>query len=176
MPYLNNDKVRLYYEETGSGDPIVFVHEGASDYREWEQQVRYFSRYYRCITFNARGYQPSDCPADENAYGHEFAVEDIRAVLKALKLERPFLIGVSQGSWASLVFALSHPERCKGLVLTACGTGATDRARLMKEMDQMAETIRREGLESVALALANSSTRAQLSRKDPRSWQEWLNN
>jgi pimeloyl-ACP methyl ester carboxylesterase len=176
MPYLNNDKVRIYYEETGSGEPIVFVHEGASDYREWEQQVRFFSRYYRCITFNARGYQPSDCPADENAYGHEFAVDDIRAVLTALKLERPFLVGVSQGSWASLVFALSHPQRCKGLVLTACGTGApaADRERIAREMDETAARIQREGLERIAMGMEQSPTRAQLARKDPRSWQQWL--
>ena len=57
-----DDGVNLYYEQTGSGTPIVFVHEYAGDIRSWEPQVRYFSRRYRCITYNARGYPPSDVP------------------------------------------------------------------------------------------------------------------
>ena len=49
MPHLTTDDgVKLYYEETGKGIPIVFIHEFAGDYRSWEAQVRYFARYYRC--------------------------------------------------------------------------------------------------------------------------------
>ena len=56
MPHLaTDDGVKLYYEEAGSGHPIVFVHEFAGDYRSYETQLRYFSRRYRCIAFNARG-------------------------------------------------------------------------------------------------------------------------
>jgi pimeloyl-ACP methyl ester carboxylesterase len=55
MPFaITDDGVRLYFEETGSGIPIVFVHEFAGDFRSWEPQIRQFSRQYRCITFNAR--------------------------------------------------------------------------------------------------------------------------
>ena len=62
MPHLSTDDgVRLYYEETGRGVPIVFVHEFAGDLRSWEPQVRYFSRRYRCIAFNARGFLASNC-------------------------------------------------------------------------------------------------------------------
>ncbi len=59
----------LHYEGTGRGYPIVFVHEFGADHREWETQVRYFSRGYRCIAYNARGYLPSDVPDDLNQYG-----------------------------------------------------------------------------------------------------------
>ena len=65
MPHLSTDDgVRLYYEEAGSGTPIVFVHEFAGDHRSWEPQVRYFSRRYRCIAFNARGWPPSEVPRE----------------------------------------------------------------------------------------------------------------
>ena len=54
MPHLTTDDgVKLYYEDTGTGTPIVFVHEFAGDHRSWEPQVRYFSRNYRCITYSA---------------------------------------------------------------------------------------------------------------------------
>ena len=79
MPHLTTDDgVKLYYEETGKGIPIVFVHEFAGDYRSWEQQIRHFAKYYRCITFNARGYPPSDVPKDQESYSQERARDDIR--------------------------------------------------------------------------------------------------
>src|SRR5947209_8276578 len=59
MPQLTTDDgVKLHYDDTGSGIPIVFVHEFAGDHRSWEPQVRYFARRYRCITYAARGYPP----------------------------------------------------------------------------------------------------------------------
>ena len=45
-----DDGINLYYEEAGTGQPLIFVHEFAADYRSWEPQMRYFSRYFRCIT------------------------------------------------------------------------------------------------------------------------------
>ena len=63
MPHATTDDgVRLYYEETGSGRPVIFVHEYAGDYRSWEPQMRHFGQRYRAITYNARGYPPSDVP------------------------------------------------------------------------------------------------------------------
>ena len=81
MPYIVSNGVKLYFEENGQGYPIIFVHEFESDFREWEAQVRYFSRAYRCISYKARGYPPSDVPEDLALYGWEFSVEDIAAVM-----------------------------------------------------------------------------------------------
>ena len=93
MPHLTaDDGVKLYYEETGKGIPIVFVHEFAGDYRSWEQQIRHFSKYYRCITFNARGYPPSDVPKDQERYSQERARESTRPTLSGFRwaASRPF--------------------------------------------------------------------------------------
>ena len=74
MAHANaSDGVRLYYEETGAGAPVIFVHEFAGDHRSWEPQVRYFSRRYRCITYDARGYPPSDVPEGFERYSQERA-------------------------------------------------------------------------------------------------------
>jgi len=73
-----DDGVKLYTEETGSGTPIVFVHEFAGDCRSWEPQVRHFSRRYRCITYNARGYPPSDVPEDVERYSQARARDERR--------------------------------------------------------------------------------------------------
>ena len=63
MPHITSqDGTRLYYEEAGSGTPVVFVHEYAADYRTWEPQMRHFARSHRCVTYSQRGYPPSDVP------------------------------------------------------------------------------------------------------------------
>ena len=69
MPHVTTDDgVKLYYEEVGSGVPIVLVHEFAGDLRSYETQMRYFGRRYRCIAYNARGYPPSDVLNDGESY------------------------------------------------------------------------------------------------------------
>ena len=64
MPYVDGSGARLFVEEHGNGHPMIFLHEFGYDMRQWETQVRFFSRAYRCITYNARGYPPSDVPKD----------------------------------------------------------------------------------------------------------------
>src|SRR6266498_1864632 len=125
MPNLTTDDgIKLYYEETGTGLPIVFVHEFAGDVRSVEPQVRYFARRYRCITFNARGYPPSDVPKDAALYSQDRARDDIRSVLDGLKLESAHVVGLSMGAFATLHFGFTYPTRARSLVIAACGYGA----------------------------------------------------
>ena len=116
MPYVEATGAKLYFEESGYGYPIIFIHEFASDIRGWEAQVRYFSRSYRCISYNARGYPPSDVPEDASLYRWQFAVDDIAAVMRDLKIERAHLVGLSMGGYAALQFGLRYPEKkqCAG--------------------------------------------------------------
>src|SRR6266536_1791511 len=79
-----DDGVRLHAEATGgtgTGAPLLFIHEFAGDHRSWEPQVRHFSGGYRCLTYAARGYPPSDVPGDPAAYSQERAVADAIAVV-----------------------------------------------------------------------------------------------
>ncbi len=63
-----SDGCRLYVEERGSGDPLLFIHEFAGDHRSWNPQVGHFESGYRCIVYAARGYPPSDVPGDLESY------------------------------------------------------------------------------------------------------------
>ena len=124
MPYVDATGARLYFEENGQGYPIIFVHEFGSDSRQWEAQVRYFSRSYRCITYNARGYPPSDVPEDAALYGWEFSVDDIAAVMRGLAIERAHVVGLSMGGYAALQFGLRYPEEVSAIVAAAVGSGS----------------------------------------------------
>ena len=81
MPLAPVNGIELYYEEHGSGFPLVFSHEFAGDYRSWNQQVNFFSRRYRVITYNARGYPPSDVPTSIDDYTQAQSVDDLKGLL-----------------------------------------------------------------------------------------------
>jgi pimeloyl-ACP methyl ester carboxylesterase len=89
MPHASaKDGTRLDYEEAGSGTPLIVIHEFAGDHRSWEPQMRYFSRYMRCVTHAARGFPRSDIPEDPARYLQDHARDDVIAVLDHLKLDR----------------------------------------------------------------------------------------
>src|SRR5258708_29708812 len=124
MPHVTTDDgVRLYYEEAGSGYPIVFVHEFAGDWRSYETQLRCFSRRYRCIAFNARGYPPSDVPEDWTRYSQERARDDIRDVLDGLGLAKAHVVGISMGGFAVLHFGFAYPDRASALAVAGSRYG-----------------------------------------------------
>jgi pimeloyl-ACP methyl ester carboxylesterase len=176
MPYAQSSGARLYFEESGDGHPIIFAHEFGSDYRQWESQVRWFSRSYRCITFNARGYPPSDVPEDDSSYGQDHATGDIAAVLKHLGIDKAHVVGLSMGAFAALHFGLRYPERASCLVVAGCGSGApkSERETFRKQCEATAERFLKEGSAPVARALGLGPTRIQLRNKDPRGWEEFV--
>ena len=173
-----DDGVQLYYEETGSGTPIVFVHEFAGDWRSWEPQVRHFSRRYRCITFNARGYPPSDVPQEAGRYSQERARDDIRCVLDALGLPRAHVVGNSMGGFATLHFGMAYSQRALALVVAGCGYGThpSQYAQFQEQSRALAESMLEEGMVKAAATYGHGPARLQLKDKDPRGFAEFVRN
>lgn len=173
MPHVTTrDGVKLHYEEAGSGTPVVFVHEFAGDLRSWEPQLAHFSRRYRCIAYNARGYPPSDVPESWERYSQEVARDDVLAVLDGLKLERAFIVGLSMGGFASLHFGIKYSARALGLVVAGCGYGAhpEQREAFQRSSRANAELITKEGMAKFAATYGHNATRLQLRDKDPRGF------
>ena len=176
MPHATTDDgVKLYYEETGGGRPLVFVHEYAGDYRSWEPQVRFFSRYYRCIAFNARGYPPSAVPEDPEKYSQARARDDIRAVLDHLRIDKAHVCGLSMGGFATLHFGISYGQRALSLVVGGCGYGAepAKREQFRAETSAAADQIEKQGMQEVAKRYSLGPTRVQFQNKNSRGWQEF---
>lgn len=170
-----NDGVRLYYEEAGTGTPIVLVHEFGGDHRSWEPQMRYFARRHRCITFGARGYPPSDVPENLDAYSQARAVADILTILDHLKIDRAHVVGLSMGGFAAVHFGLDHPDRARSLVVAGAGYGAEKQYEdyfrsVSLDVAQQFET---QGSELFAKTYSIGASRVQFQTKDPRGWQEF---
>jgi pimeloyl-ACP methyl ester carboxylesterase len=176
MPHLTtDDNVKLYYEETGAGFPVVFVHEFAGDCRSYETQMRYFGQRYRCIAYNARGYPPSDVPQDQERYSQARARDDIRAVLDALSTDHAHIVGLSMGGFAALHFGFTYPKRARSLVVAGCGYGAAPdkRAQFAAEAQAAAAEFERQTMAKAAEGYALGPTRVQFQNKDPRGWKEF---
>ena len=170
-----NDGTRLYYESTGSGYPLLFSHEFAGDYRSWEPQVRYFSRRYRVIVYNARGYPPSDVPEDVEGYSQARAMHDIAQLLEALQVPQAHVVGLSMGGYATLHFGLNYPQMARSLVVAGCGYGSVsgDREKFQQDTAQVAQRIQNDGMQAMAAVYSRGPTRVQFEDKDPRGWQEF---
>ena len=174
MPHITTDDgVKLFYEETGAGTPLIFVHEFAGDMRSWEQQVRYFSRRYRCIAFNARGFPPSDVPENWEAYSQERARDDILSIMDGLEIDKAHINGLSMGGFATLHFGLNYPDRALSLVVAGCGYGAGVKEQFQQETAAAADRMEADGLDVFGAAYALGPTRVQFHNKDPRGWQEF---
>jgi pimeloyl-ACP methyl ester carboxylesterase len=176
MPHVSaDDGVKLYYEEAGAGLPIVFVHEFAGDYRSYEAQMRHFSRRYRCVAYNARGYPPSEVPQDPEKYSQARARDDIRAVLDGLGIDKAHIVGISMGGFATLHFGITYPERARSLAIGGCGYGAEPgkRAQFQEEAEAAAKRFETLTMGEAATSYAIGPTRVQLQNKDPRGWDEF---
>ena len=178
MAYVTTDDgVRLYVEETGEGDPILFMHEFGGHYLSWEPQVRYFSRRYRCIAYAARGWPPSDVPDDARAYSQARAADDAAAVLRGLGIAKAHLVGLSMGATAALEFGIRHPEMALSLTAAAGGGGgSTDpeqKRKFREDCVAFAERIERDGMAAMAELYCAGPARVQYRAKDPRGWAEF---
>ena len=176
MPFATTDDgVKLYYEETGAGAPVVFVHEFAADHRSWEMQMRHFGQRYRCITFSARGYPPSDVPEKPASYSQNRATDDILAVMDHLKIDKAHVVGLSMGGFATLHFGFRHPTRALSLVVAGVGYGAEkeQQAKFKGEVEVVAKSLLSEGMETFAGKYAYGPTRVQFENKDPRGFAQF---
>lgn len=167
------DGVNLHVEEAGSGTPIVFVHEFGGDLRSWAPQVAHFSGRYRCISFNARGYPPSDVPEDVASYSQSRAVDDIRDVMDHLGIECAHIIGLSMGGFATLHFGMTYPERAFSLVAASAGYGAEkEHEQFFRDLSrEVADEFENQGAEVYSHTYAMAASRIPFLLKDPEGWE-----
>ncbi len=176
MPFATTDDgVRLHYEETGSGTPVIFVHEFAGDHRSWEPQMRFFGQRYRAITYAARGYIPSDIPEDVAKYSQARAADDIASILDHLKIAKAHVVGLSMGGFATLHFGFRHPDRALSLCVAGCGYGAEkgQSQKFRAEAEAIAAFLDEQGAEAFAEKYAYGPTRVQFENKNPRGFAEF---
>jgi pimeloyl-ACP methyl ester carboxylesterase len=170
MPHVRLNGVELYYEDTGTGVPIVFSHEFAGDYRAWDPQVRFFDRLYHCVTYSQRGFPPSTVPSSPEQYSQDLLIEDLRGLVGHLGIEHAHFVGFSMGGSVVLNFALAYPGLCRSIAVVGTGAGSTNRDRFEHDIHQVVDLIRAQGMRAFAERYAEGPTRQPFQRKDPYGW------
>ena len=111
MSNLIVNGVTLKYVEKGNGQPIVFVHGSASDYRTWKDQLDEFSADYKVIAYSRRYHWPNEPIPDDGDYSMLEHVDDLQALIRSLGIAPVHLVGHSYGAFVSLLLAVREPDR-----------------------------------------------------------------
>jgi len=126
LPYVETDAIRMYFEKSGDGDPLLFISGTGWSGEHWKlEQVPYFSATNRVIVFDHRGVGHSDRPAGR--YSTRMFANDAIAMLDAIGIDEPVhILGHSMGGRVAQWMTLDHPERVRSLILAATGPGPID--------------------------------------------------
>jgi len=126
MAYITSDGIKLYYEKSGQGEPIVFLHGYTGSNKDWSHQISAVSGKYTTIAMDHRGHGQSDAPSIETDYSIEISANDIYNLIHALEISKCCLVGHSMGGFMSLQLALNHPDRVSALILVDTSSGNWD--------------------------------------------------
>ncbi len=111
--YTEINSTKLYYEVAGKGEAIVLINGFTLDTRMWDDQFQVFSKQYKVLRYDVRGYGQSAKPS-----GEEYTdADDLMSLLKQLDIEHAHIIGLSMGGSIAIDFTLSYPEAVDNLVL-----------------------------------------------------------
>jgi pimeloyl-ACP methyl ester carboxylesterase len=135
--------VSLFYEESGSGPPLLFIHAFPVGRGMWEPQVRFFAERFRVITYDCRGFGRSEAPTHPTAYSQAHSVADARALLEHLRAVPAAVCGLSMGGNIALNLALGHPDVVRALVLCDTGAGSEDPGSFRARCVEYAEATER---------------------------------
>jgi pimeloyl-ACP methyl ester carboxylesterase len=179
MPHItSHDGTRLYYEEAGTGTPVVFVHEFAADYRTWEPQMQRFSRSHRCVTYSQRGYPPSDIPDAPDKYDQMKFRDDVIAVMDHLKIDKAHVVGHSMGASTALHVGIKYPDRCISVTAAGCGYGSSADPNKVEESRAAsrdnAKMFSSHTMEEAAHIYCDGPTRQSQKNKDPRGYAHFV--
>ncbi|MBK7141636.1 MAG: alpha/beta hydrolase [bacterium] len=139
MPYADLGGYRMFYEEYGEGDPLVFLHGFTLDRRSWYAQAEFFKTHYRVILVDALGHGKSD--AVPGRYGRFERVEDLHKFFDAVGLNRIHLVGLSMGGSTAIGYALEHQDRLASLSLISTGASGYDIGRKYQKFDRLAREV-----------------------------------
>ncbi len=173
MPFAELNGVSIHYEATGTGTPLIFSHEFAGDSRSWKPQVESFAGDFQCVTWNYRGFPPSEVPQDRSQYSQDTLVEDLRALMDHLEIDRAHVAGLSMGGSVTLHFAMKYPERCLSAVVAGAGTGSSDRPQFEADIARIVELLESRSMPEFAEIYAQAPTRTPFLEKDRAGWEQF---
>ena len=165
--------ININYAVHGQGPELILIHGFGGNLTYWEPQVRAFSQKFRVITYDQRGCGDSEQP--QSGFGFDDFVEELYQFMIALKVDKAYLLGFSQGGAIALLTATKHPEMVRALVLS---NSTTEFAAAMKpENKQMATSmitlLEKEGIAKYSEMFANMNFSPGLKERNQAVWDRY---
>ena len=149
MAYLDRPDARIYFEDTGTGIPILLSHGFAATASMWDRQLAALADRYRVIRWDMRGHGRTKTENDVRAYRPNLVLDDMQAILDRCQVDRAVIAGLSLGGYMSIAFCAAYPDRTALLGLFGTGPGFKDaaaRAQWNERAEAYATQFETEGL------------------------------
>lgn len=182
--YVAVPEGRLYYEITGEGEPLIFVHGHSLDRRMWREQVAFFEEHYRVVVYDARGYGKSSKQHEDLLFTH---CDDLVALMNALGIEKAHVVGLSMGGFIAGDMVAMHPDRllsvtlAEGLIRSTPSVNEpmTDEERAKKQisidavLEKGMRTYKKEWFESLMKGGSQAERMRRPLWRQIRAWDGW---
>jgi len=132
--YAEVNGTRLAYDEAGEGHPFVMIHGGLVDRHLWDDQFEVFAQHYRVVRYDMRAFGESAMPTEPFSM-----IEDLYQLLKFLRIEKTYLMGLSMGGALAIDFTVAHPEMVDALIPVASGVSGFEPPNTPETQQMMAE-------------------------------------
>lgn len=153
MSILQTQDTKLYYEITGEGQALVFIHGLGSSTRDWEYQTSEFSKKYQVIALDLRGHGQSDKPA--GPYTIPMFAADLADLLRALEVPSAHIVGISLGGAVAFQFALDHPAMVKTLtIINSAPTLGGTPEQAAQEIERRVGIVQQYGMRAMGQSLS----------------------
>jgi pimeloyl-ACP methyl ester carboxylesterase len=162
--------LKIFYEEQGQGPPVVLLHGGSLTHRMWQWFAPGAAAKYRVIAPDSRGHGQTDNPTGN--FSHDLMADDMVAFIAALKLEKPVVIGYSDGGMIALTLAIRHPEVARAIVVGGATHRFADTDRYFAGMEAFYLT-RSKGSISDAELDAIAAARPQMVERYKQLHADW---
>jgi pimeloyl-ACP methyl ester carboxylesterase len=161
MPSASINGINIYYEDHGSGFPVLLSHGYSAAAQMWRPQADGLGHKYRVVAWDMRGHGQTDSPESQEEYSRALSVEDMRGLLQHLGITEAVVGGLSMGGYMSLAFNLKHPKMVRALILCDTGPGYKSeepRAGWNRMAEERAKTFEAQGLEALGSGTEVSAT------------------
>ncbi len=152
MATMRANGIDLYYEVTGEGQPLVFVHGLGSSTQDWEHQVPVFAKSYQVITFDLRGHGRSAKPA--GPYDVPMFAHDLAGLLLGLDIPAAHVVGISLGGGVAFEFAIDYPVQTKTLTIVNSSPTLGPVEQVQPEIERRVGIVQQLGMGAMGQALA----------------------
>lgn len=159
---ININDVSLNYELSGSGRTLSLIHGMGNSLSLWEYQLSQWTKHFQVLAYDVRGHGQSD--KHPGPYSAKMFVNDHYLLLKALHIEKNFVIGFSMGGVIALQFALEHPEMTDALVVVSSSSEVNEKAIAMYE--ERAALVEQQGMEAMA-SIVDTAFTPDFARQNP---------